>query len=77
MTMFEKTSCPECGSQDVLPIEYGLPGPELKARAMRGEVVLGGCIVYDGAPDMICVSCGARWLDLRWKRLLEEEDGPA
>jgi hypothetical protein len=75
MTMFEKPACPECGSHDVLPIVYGLPGPELEARAVRGEVVLGGCIVYDNAPDLGCKSCGARWIDHRAKRLFEEHEG--
>ncbi|MEW6144575.1 MAG: hypothetical protein AB1598_06100 [Thermodesulfobacteriota bacterium] len=73
--MFEKPACPECGSHDVLPIVYGLPGPELEARAVRGEVVLGGCIVYDSAPDLHCKSCNAEWNDQRAKRLFEEHEG--
>jgi hypothetical protein len=36
------SKCPECGSGDVVPIVYGLPGQELQQQAERGEVVLGG-----------------------------------
>jgi signal peptidase I len=33
------------GPPGVVPLEMGLPGPALRERAKRGEVVLGGCIV--------------------------------
>ena len=36
--------CPSCGSKRVVPIVYGLPGPEAIAEAERGEISLGGCI---------------------------------
>jgi hypothetical protein len=75
MTIFEKPACPECGSHDVKPIIYGLPTPETMHRAMLGEVALGGCIVYDNAPDMYCGSCNASWRDHRAKRLFEEHEG--
>ena len=51
---------------DVLPVNYpgpprfiplvmGMPGPELSARAMKGEVMLGGCIVRGNEPRWIWV----------------------
>jgi len=36
--------CPVCGAPDVRRIVYGLPGPDLAEAAVRGEVVLGGCM---------------------------------
>ena len=39
------------------PIAYGYPGPELVAAADHGEVVLGGCIVWDGMPRWHCPTC--------------------
>ena len=75
MTNFEKPVCPECGSHDVLPIVYGLPTPETEQRAMMGELVLGGCVIFGSDPDMSCGSCGARWTDHSAKRILEEHEG--
>lgn len=34
--------CPECDSNETIPIIYGYPGPELCEAAERGEVMLGG-----------------------------------
>jgi transcription elongation factor Elf1 len=51
--------CPQCGSQDVVPIVYGLPGPELMEAAARGEVMLGGCVL--GLQNRGCRACGARF----------------
>ncbi len=53
--------CGECGSHDVVPIVYGLPGPELIEQAEAGEVVLGGCVVEDGSPVWHCNGCGYEW----------------
>ena len=61
--MTEKTgkhpACPKCGSEQVLPIAYGLPGPEMWEMANRGEIVLGGCVV--DSPQWSCQACGWRW----------------
>jgi len=37
----------------MVPIVYGLPGPELFERAERGEVILGGCM-----PEPVRWGCG-------------------
>ena len=50
--------CPHCGSARVIPIVYGLPGPELFQAAERGEVALGGCLVDDRNPMWHCNGCG-------------------
>ena len=57
-----KLICPVCGSASI-PIVYGLPGSELFERADRGEVSLGGCIVWDEQPNAQCTSvdCRARF----------------
>ncbi len=57
----EELTCPECGSTDIVPIAYGLPGQELVEAADRGEVILGGCIVWDNAPNLHCKACGTQW----------------
>jgi hypothetical protein len=50
--------CPNCGGPLTrVRIVYGYPSPELEARAMRGEVVLGGCVVGDDDPKLACRAC--------------------
>jgi hypothetical protein len=56
-------ACPRCARDRGIPIEYGLPDDGLIAHTERGEVVIGGCIVDDGAPDFHCVGCGHEWVD--------------
>ncbi len=53
--------CPECGSEDVIPIAYGKPGAELAEAAERGEVFLGGCMISEDSPNWHCKACGAQW----------------
>jgi hypothetical protein len=50
--------CPKCGSLDVVPIEYGYPGPEMMAEAAKGLIELGGCCVSDDDPRKLCRACG-------------------
>lgn len=49
-------SCPQCGST-MTPIVYGYPGPDMFEAEERGEVVIGGCVVFDGRPSWRCTSC--------------------
>jgi len=54
--------CPKCRSKEnVIPIVYGLPGPELQEKAKRGEVILGGCVVTGNEPHWYCKVCKQRW----------------
>ncbi len=55
------TTCPMCGSEDVLPIVYGLPGRELTEQALAGRVALGGCVLFPDAPDRLCRDCHHQW----------------
>ncbi|KPK51730.1 MAG: hypothetical protein AMS22_10435 [Thiotrichales bacterium SG8_50] len=43
----------------MVPIVYGLPGPDLNEAAEKGAVVLGGCVL--GAQNRACRACGARF----------------
>ncbi len=59
--METSTTCPRCDSRDVLPIVYGLPGPELTEESLAGKVALGGCVIWPESPDWLCQSCGHDW----------------
>jgi len=50
--------CPHCGSHELIPIVYGMPGPELAEAAERNELVLGGCVVSSDDPTHRCRNCG-------------------
>jgi hypothetical protein len=53
-----RPSCPFCGYDDqVVPISYGLPGPELVEQSQRGEVALGGCCIGPDSHDWYCKGC--------------------
>lgn len=56
-----KRRCPKCGAVAGVPIVYGLPGREAFEAEQRGELVLGGCVIEEGAPTHQCVECGERW----------------
>jgi primosomal protein N' len=55
--------CPECGSEKVASILYGLPmfDEELERQLNAEEVVLGGCTITDDDPLWHCVECQHRW----------------
>ena len=53
-----KKPCPKCGSLDVIPIEYGYPGPEMMDAAEKGLIELGGCCVTGDDPRRLCKACG-------------------
>ncbi len=59
--METSTACPRCGSEDILPIVYGMPGPSLTEESLAGRVVLGGCLLVPDAPDRACRDCRRRW----------------
>jgi len=53
--------CPSCGSHDIVPIRYGLPGSDMFQRAERGEIILGGCEVDATSPNLKCRECEHAW----------------
>lgn len=54
-------SCPTCGSDDWVPILYGLPGPAMLAAVHLGVIKLGGCVLSLEGPNRACVQCATRW----------------
>lgn len=56
-----KTLCPVCHKKSGVRIIYGYPTEELVEQAEREDVILGGCIQLDGAPNRQCVNCGIQW----------------
>ena len=44
--MEDARRCPRCHSDEVLPIAYGLPSPEMVEESMAGRVKLAGCMVW-------------------------------
>jgi hypothetical protein len=58
MMKMKKKVCPKCGSLDVVPIEYGYPGPEMMDAAEKGLIELGGCCVGGDDPRKHCKACG-------------------
>lgn len=53
--------CPRCGSPDIVPIMYGLPGPEMMEAANQGRIALGGCCVGERDPQKQCNACGSQF----------------
>jgi hypothetical protein len=54
--------CPSCKAKAGVTIIYGFPSPTTFEKADRNEVVIGGCVIEDDAPDRQCTSCGHQWL---------------
>jgi hypothetical protein len=67
------SSCPQCGGTDIKQIMYGLPMEETMKRAKLGEVVLGGCCVFEGMPDWHCPSCRHEWFDSNDPARIEQD----
>jgi hypothetical protein len=38
----------------MLPIAYGMPDDGLVEASERGEVEIGGCVIWPGNPDFVC-----------------------
>ncbi len=61
MSAVPERRCPEC-EHAVVPVMFGMPGPEMVEEEQRGEIVLGGCVVDGDDPVWACSACGQRWL---------------
>jgi len=63
----EDLNCPSCGSSEIAVILYGLPAlsEELEKAIAERQVTLGGCLVYNGAPQWVCTACNDKFGDLR------------
>ena len=54
-------ACPRCHSDEVIPIVYGMPAPDVVEESRAGRVALGGHVLGPEAPDWHCVACGHEW----------------
>ncbi len=61
--MGKPNRCPQCSGAEVVPIVYGLPGPDLVDSAEREEVVLEGCLIGGIQPQWRCKECDHSWPD--------------
>ena len=62
-----KAVCPNCKSNKVVPIAYGLPGFEMREEAIKGKIHLGGCMIEDDSPDFHCNECEHEWVVVEGK----------
>lgn len=54
VTRSKGRTCPTCASK-MIPIIYGMPAdPKLFENAERGEVELGGCVIWFDNPSKVC-----------------------
>ena len=63
----EGLSCPSCGAQKIAVILYGLPAvtEEFESALADKTVTLGGCLIYDGAPQRVCNVCSCTFGEVR------------
>ena len=65
-------SCPSCSASDIAVIVYGLPAfsKALKKALAKGQMTLGGCLIYDGAPQWACNLCHTTFGSVRtWEQV--------
>ena len=58
--------CPECGSEDTIPIVRGYPTNEAMLASSMGRAKLGGCVIIhdeqgNGPTSRCCKACGREW----------------
>ena len=63
--------CPQCGSTEWIPIVYGHPTAETFEAMHRGEVAIGGCLIFPDRPDVECRRCSTPY---RTKSGIGDED---
>ena len=74
---YDRTAkCPKCNRDDqVIPILFGMPGPEMIEAEQRGEIKLGGCCISGMEPEYYCKRCDYDFpeFDSLFERQGEEE----
>ena len=53
----DRKICPRCRSIEIIPIQYGLPAPEMVEQHKKGQVKIGGCVVGEDSPRWYCKEC--------------------
>jgi hypothetical protein len=61
--------CPEGGQHEPIGIAYGLPSSAMVEAADRGEIILGGCLMWRSSPTSRCRKCGTASTSEGWPRL--------
>ena len=61
-TLRKGSTCPACTKAKLVPIAYGLPGPEMLNDVELGLVQIGGCCVTDNDPELACLRCEAQFM---------------
>ena len=57
-----KIKCPSCNiSGHVVPIIYGMPNEKAIQKQDKGNAILGGCLMEEGAPKYHCKDCEFEW----------------
>lgn len=50
--------CPQCVSNKIVPIIYGMPTEYAWEKSKQGKLLIGGCCVSDESPKWYCQACG-------------------
>lgn len=53
----QKIKCVNCGSNSILPVEYGTPNEDTIARIEKGEILHGGCAIQGLMQAHYCTAC--------------------
>lgn len=64
----QKPACPHCSSTDVAKIVYGKPAltRQILQGMETGEIISGGCMIHNGAPQWHCHSCNQQFGQLQF-----------
>lgn len=54
-------SCPNCSSDQIIRIIYGMPDADLVMKDAAGEAVIGGVATYAYSPEWHCNACKHQW----------------
>tara|TARA_B100000686_G_scaffold293513_1_gene323083 strand:+ start:239 stop:445 length:207 start_codon:yes stop_codon:yes gene_type:complete len=67
MKLRKNRRCPECGSNNVLLIDYGyIDNPDAIQQIENGEIVTGGCCIDEDSPKRECRDCEERFGKINW-----------
>ncbi len=55
----DERRCPNCRSDQVIPIRYGMPSCRMFDLERKGRLILGGCMPHKN--NLHCRRCGHEW----------------
>jgi hypothetical protein len=53
--------CPECGSNDIIPVVHGVITPAIQQAIDAGEAIGADREEWEGITEWYCKSCGCDW----------------